>query len=219
MYSDRRSTKDLTYSIESDFSINGKVDSLLFFLEIYLPEFPEKIQTKKNTDERIVNQKLLRFFRTKNSLYQFIPENQDETGINKSKPDFGVYEKEFDKDGIEVYDDNQIRFFDIECKRLYDTTKSKQYVSDKKGGGGIQRFKNNKHGVDLDHSAMIGYIETQNFDFWHGKVNSWILDKKEHLEMIDIQKIAKYKSTHKRINSKKHSIELTHFWLNLAQIV
>ncbi len=212
MYSDLANIQDTTYSIDSDLSGNGKVDSVLLFLEIHLPEFPEKIKINRNTDERILNQKLLRFLLTKNSLYQFIPENQDEIGINKSKPDFGVYEKEFDENRIEVYDDNQIRFFDIECKRLYDPN-LKHYVKDKKTGG-IQRFKENKHGVDLAFSAMIAYVETDNFNFWHNKINSWISNKEEHLKILKIQKIAKLKSKHKK-NIPNKSIELIHFWLKM----
>jgi len=164
------------------------------------------MKINKGTDERIINQKLLRFFTGQNSIFVFIPENLDEAAISKSKPDFGVYEK------IKVVDYNQKRSFDIECKRLYDTTKSKQYVSGKTGG--IQRFKENKHGVDLPYSAMIGYVEIKDFDFWQKKVNSWISKEEEHLEMLETDKIAKLKSTHRR-NIGKTSIELTHFWLNI----
>ena len=213
MYSDRK--KEKPYLTESNFSADGKVISLLNFLEIHFTEFPKRIKIKRNTDERIINQKLLRFLCSKNSLYQFIPENQDETGIEKSKPDFGVYEKEFDKNGIEVYDDSQIRFFDIECKRLYNPL-FKHYVKDKKTGG-IQRFKENKHGVNLPHSAMVGYVEVENFSFWHSKVNSWISDKDEHLQILEINKIAKLKSNHKRNiqNKSIKPIELIHFWLKM----
>ncbi len=206
MYSGRKK-QVAKYSIESDFSANGKVISLLNFLDINLPEFPKKMKIKRNTDERIINQKLYRFIRSKSSIFYFISDNLDETGMNKSQPDFGVYEK------IEVVDYNQKRFFDIECKRLYDTTKSKQYVTGKTGG--IQRFKENKHGEGLPCSAMIGYVEIEDFYFWQNKINSWISDKEECLEEIIIQDIAKYKSTHKRIDPSKPSIELLHFWLNI----
>ncbi len=206
MYSDNiRETSD--YLEDSDLLGDDIIVSLLNFLDTNLPEFPEKISIKKNTNEEIINQKLLRFFETKNQLFLFVPENRDETGKDKRKPDFGIYEK------IEVYDDNQIRFFDIECKRLYHTNRSKQYVSERDGGGGIQRFKENKHGVDLPYSAMIGYVEIEDFSFWQNKVNSWILDKKEHLEILEIRKIAKLKSTHRKITKK--TIELTHFWLKM----
>lgn len=192
--------------VKSDFTSDGKIISVLNFLELHLPDFPEKMKVIRNTDERIINQKLLRFFSGLNSLFIFISENLDEKGKNISKPDFGVYEK------IKVSDYNQQRFFDIECKRLYDTIKSKQYVSGKTGG--IQRFKENKHGVGLPYSAMIGYVEIKDFNFWCKKINSWISEDKEHLEFVGIDKIAKLKSIHERI-IEKTKIELIHFWLNI----
>lgn len=193
-------------SVNSDFTNYGKTVSLLKFLELHLPDFPVKMKLVKNTDERIINQKLLRYFSGQNSLFIFIPENLDEKGENISKPDFGVYEK------IKVADYNQQRFFDIECKRLYHPTISKQYVSGKTGG--IQRFKENKHGVDLPYSAMIGYVEIEDYNFWHNQVNSWILEKEEHLKFIESNKIARLKSIHLR-NKEKTKIELIHFWLNI----
>ena len=192
--------------VKSDFTSDGKIISLLKFLESHLPDFPYKMKVVKNTDERIINQKLLRFFSGQSLLFIFIPENLDEKGENISKPDFGVYEK------IKVADCNQQRFFDIECKRLYDTTKSKQYVSGRTGG--IQRFKENKHGVNLPYSAMIGYVEIEDFNFWHEKVNSWISEKEEYLQFVENNKIAKLKSIHKR-NKEKTKIELIHFWVNI----
>lgn len=196
---------NINQSVKSEFSTDGRIISLLNFLEKYLPEFLVNINIERNTHEEIINQKLFRFILHQNPVFNFIPENRDETGENKSKPDLGVYDK------FKVYDDNQIRFFDIECKRLYDVNKSKEYVSGSTGG--IQRFKENKHGVDLPYSAMIGYIEIEDFNFWHNKVNSWISEKAEYLKTVEIKKMAKLKSKHKRY-IEKTSIELIHFWLN-----
>jgi len=196
-------------SVQSDLTANGRVISLLCFLENFLPIFPEKYKKNKEDEEWEINQELFSFLDiySRDNAFQLIPEYRSK---NKSKPDFGVREKKLDETGIYIYDQKSEHFFDIECKRLYDTTISKQYVSSKTGG--IQRFKENKHGVDLPYSAMIGYVEIEDYNFWHNKVNSWISEKTEHLKQIEINKIAKYKSTHKR-NIEKTSIELTHFWL------
>lgn len=198
-------------SVKSDFTANGKVISLLNFLELYLPLFPEKYTKNKDDDEWSLNEALFGFLDiySRNYAFQFIPEYRYK---NKSRPDFGVNEAKSDETGIYTYDQNAKHFFDIECKRLYHTTKSQQYVFGKTGG--IQRFKENKHGVDLPYSAMIGYVEIENFNFWHKKVNSWISDEKEHLKLPEIHEIAKLKSIHKR-NKEKTKIELIHFWLNI----
>ena len=211
MYSDREK-QVAKYSIKSDFSVNGRIISVMNFLGKYLPEFPENSVKNKDDDEWDLNEALFSFLDiySRNFAFQFIPEYRYK---NKSRPDFGIKEVNSDETGIYIFDPKAEHFFDIECKRLYHPTRSKQYVSGKTGG--IQRFKENKHGVDLPYSAMVGYVETEDFCFWQNKVNSWISDKEEYLEMIDIQKIAKYKSTHKRINSQKQSIELIHFWLNI----
>jgi len=210
MFSDTK--KDKTYSIESDFSANGKVISVLFFLEKYLPGFQKKFIKDKGDDEWVLNEALFGFLDiySRNYAFQFIPEYRYKS---KSRPDFGIKEVKSNKTGGYFFDQKAEHFLDIECKRLYDTTKSKKYVSGKTGG--IQRFKENKHGEGLSCSAMIGYIENRDFNFWHSKVNSWISDKNEHLEEIDIKEIAKYKSTHKRIDPSKKPIELLHFWLNI----
>jgi len=198
-------------SVKSDFSANGKIISLLNFLEEYLPMFPENYVKNKDDEEWDLNEELFSFLDiySRNFAFQFIPEYRYK---NKSKPDFGIKEVKSDKTGGYFYDQKSEHFFDIECKRLYDTAKSKRYVSGKTGG--IQRFKDNKHGVGLPYSAMIGYVETEDFYFWHKKVNSWIPDDTEHLKTVEVQKFAKLTSTHKR-NIGKTSIELIHFWLNI----
>lgn len=81
----------------------------------------------------------------------------------------------------------------------------------KNGNNKHIRFKENKHGAGLPHSAMIGYVEIKDFGFWYHKVNSWISDKKEHLQMLDGKIMAKLNSKHQRQNSEITSIELTHF--------
>ncbi len=207
MYSDRKK-QVAKCSVQSNFSVDGKVVSVINFLEKYLPEFPEKFTKSKEDEEWDLNEALFGFLDiyARNFAFQFIPEYRYK---NKSRPDFGVKEVKLDKTGGYFYDQKSEHFFDIECKRL--SPKHYEYVSGKTGG--IQRFKENRHGVNLPYSAMIGYIETEDFSFWQSKVNSWISDKKEHLEILEIKQIAKLKSTHRKIT--KETIELTHFWLKM----
>ncbi len=199
------------YSIESDFSANGKIVSVLNFLESNLYAFSLNFQIKNDTDEWKLNKELFCFLdiNSRNMSFQFIPEYRNK---NKSKPDFGIKEVKTDGNGFFVYDSKSILFYDIECKRLYNP-ENKQYVQGKTGG--IQRFRENKHGIDLPYSAMIGYVETMDFIFRHNKVNSWILNPNEHLELIENKEIAKLKSEHKRISPQNSVIKLTHFWLKM----
>lgn len=207
--------KDKTKRTEqSEFSANGRVNSVLNFLENHLYDFTINFELSDDVDEWKLNEELFCFLDTysRQCFFQFIPEYKYK---NNCKPDFGIKEVKKDSRGLFVYDPKSEHFFDIECKRLYNP-KIKEYVHGK--AGGIQRFKENKHGVDLAHSAMIGYVETNDFDFWHEKVNSWIPDQNEYLKIIKISKIAKIESKHSRTNSQNLTIELTHFWLKMKFI-
>ncbi len=204
--------------VKSDFTSDGKIISVLDFLELHLPKFSENYQKNDKEDEWNLNEELFAFLDiySRDYAFQFIPEYRYK---NKSRPDFGIKEVKTDEAGIYTYDKKAEHFFDIECKRLYHPTISKKYVSGKTGG--IQRFKENRHGVNLPYSAMIGYVEIENFKFWHKKVNSWISIKEEHLKFevnkianVEINKMAKLKSTHIR-NIENTKIELTHFWVNI----
>jgi len=198
-------------SVFSGLSASGKVNSVLNFLESNLFEFTLKFEIIEDTDEWKLNEELFSFLEINSRKYcfQFIPEYRYK---NKSKPDFGIKEVKTDENGYLVYDSKSEHLFDIECKRLYNPN-IKQYVNGNTGG--IQRFKANKHGVDLPQSAMIGYVETNDFNFWHKKVNSWIMDSNEHLKMLKNNNIAKLESEHQRSGSKISKIKLTHFWLKI----
>jgi hypothetical protein len=110
--------------------------------------------------------------------------------------------------------------FIIEAKRLPPTS-SRDYVS-----SGIGRFKNKEHGKNHDIAAMLGYVQKEDFNYWHGKVNSWIDDlianpndfigwsEQDKITIIQVSDFGEYKSTHSRI--KINPITLYHFWINLC---
>lgn len=109
--------------------------------------------------------------------------------------------------------------FFIEAKRLPPTS-DKDYVTT-----GIGRFKEEKHGKRHDVAAMLGYVQEDDFNHWHGKVNSWIEDlipatdkelkweNQDKLKKVKVTEIGEYSSKHSRIS--KGPITLHHFWINL----
>jgi hypothetical protein len=123
----------------------------------------------------------------------------------------------------------------IEAKRLptpvYSGSQETEYVCYKNATkqGGIERFKTGKHGNKLPFSIMIGYIQEENANHWHNKINDWINDQvkissntqiswlEEDLLVQEISflkpQIIKYNSIHSRINSSK--IKLIHYWIDL----
>lgn len=72
----------------------------------------------------------------------------------------------------------------FEAKRLNSTLPKKrereyvlgEYESGKqvKNSGGIERFKNLLHGHDIHHACILGYVQSDTFDYWENKINSWI---------------------------------------------
>jgi hypothetical protein len=110
--------------------------------------------------------------------------------------------------------------FFIEAKRLPPTS-SRDYVN-----SGIRRFKNKEHGKNYDIAAMLGYVQKEDFNYWYGKVNSWVDDligspndcigwlEEDKITIIKVSEFGEYKSTHSRI--KMNGITLYHFWINLC---
>jgi len=123
---------------------------------------------------------------------------------------------------------NAQAIFVIEAKRL--TRTNKDYVQGRTGG--IERFKREQVGFDqrLTVSAMLGYVQKNNFAYWYHKINTWIETLIEQSDTNDdirweqqdflkefppsTPQIARYTSTHSR-KTQKH-IELHHFWLNMC---
>ena len=123
-----------------------------------------------------------------------------------------------------------ILIYTIEAKLLPTPKGSKssprdehEYVYGK--GGGIQRFKNNQHGLDHDENllvenGLIAFVKENNFDFWINKINKWVLDatwgKDEKLEKIYFHSTAKLYSKH--IREDKSYVALHHFWVYVTPI-
>jgi len=110
--------------------------------------------------------------------------------------------------------------FFIEAKRLPPTS-SRDYVN-----SGIGRFKNKEHGKNHDIAAMLGYVQKEDFNYWHDKINSWIdnlivnpndfigWSEQDKITIIQVSEFGEYKSTHSRI--KINPITLYHFWINVC---
>lgn len=125
----------------------------------------------------------------------------------------------------------------FEAKRLTSTQPKKrereyvigEYESGKqvKNSGGIERFKNLRHGTDVHHACILGYVQSDTFDYWENKINSWIeeeikspnddtlvWDENDILRMSSLSsKVCEYISYSKR--KKLPEIKLRHLWRKL----
>lgn len=110
--------------------------------------------------------------------------------------------------------------FMIEAKRL----SKDHYDYVKNPNGGIERFKREQGGFGkhLSQSAMIGYIQQENKEYWLTKINHWIQALIESETDIVWNKgdrlfsnypVSDFISNHQRVSEKQ--ITLYHFWINI----
>ena len=96
--------------------------------------------------------------------------------------------------------------------------------------GGMERYKKEIHGADLQYKAiLIGYMQTDNYQIWKTRINSWITnlihDKNQFPSWIKAEQIGKLKqnnifaSSESNLHRKNDSIILVHLWINLVKSV
>jgi hypothetical protein len=128
---------------------------------------------------------------------------------------------------------SKVKLYTVEAKRLPTGTgeREKEYVfgflSSGSPSGGIQRFKTGDHGFGLSKSGLLGYIETNDFSYWHSTINQWIADKAKELpeEWKNDEQLQEYEVslTHTCSISRSvvyrsgDSIDLFHLWIKLPQ--
>ena len=211
------------------------IDKAIGFLDTYLPQFPD-VYKKKTTKIELTNEDdisqtlaiyLDRQSRKDNFLMVHFQYRYLKTRLSS---DFGLIEVE---NNAPTDIDNA--FFVIEAKWLPlpkpNKSREKEYVIGNPKGGGMERFKKGGHGTGLTKSAMVAYVQKENYPHWHKKVNSWIQDLIETSTSADIvwnsadllifqnqfDTTSKYKSNNKRIHQgKTDDIQLLHYWLPIS---
>jgi len=228
--SQNNSSGRLTQGIEADSSLKAVVA----YIEKYLPIFRTKNQGEIQTAEDTLNDRLSIIFQRYASSVPFFfkaEKIQDPKTGHSSKTDIGVLS---DDEKITVcdrtYGENDA-FFEIECKRLpTPNTKNIEYVIGQKSpSGGIERFKKKRHGKNLSYSAIIGYVQKENFDYWFSAINSridelitnepnfWYKEDKLYPTSNQSPDFAKYTSENFRDNANgRDCINLLHYWVDLV---
>jgi hypothetical protein len=175
-------------NIEQQFNGLGKsqaIQKVFNFIEECLPEFKNKYSLLKPEDG--LTQELVYILdnesREKLPLCGFSTEHmEDTTKGNSRRDDIGIRAIKGITLHATFYPNNK-PFIVIEAKRLdakITIKRQKEYVvgryEDKKyiDSGGIERFKKEIHGKGLLYVGMIGYMQTDDFDTWYVKINSWI---------------------------------------------
>lgn len=95
--------------------------------------------------------------------------------------------------------------------------------------GGIERFKNGRHGKDVINAGIIGYIQSDSHNHWLKNVNDWIneqisspSDKRiqwnendKLIAKLQTENVSEYASISSRIFGDH--IQLRHFWIDISQ--
>ena len=222
-----------------DLSENQHISEVVDFIESNLNEFISEYKKKYSHTkiEKGLNQELSSFFNciVNNEPFYFQPENMEDTTRGDSPTiDIGVKTKEENiVIGIYSYSKRET-FFSFEAKRLGLTGKrEKEYlIGHFKNGkykdcGGIERFKKGIHGSGFKYSAIIGYVQKNDFSFWFSKINYWIdeliKDESQNIEWTKEDKLTKIyfkKKKAKLISNNKRRkdyIFLYHFWIDLRK--
>jgi hypothetical protein len=220
-------------SSASDGSIVGHIFSYVLTI---LHDFK---MTKDENENGITNRlcKMLEF--KKPPEYPFFFHHQNiESAKQNTSTDFAVF-------GTYSYV-RQLNFADngeapalikFEAKRLINNLpkrREREYViGDYKQGkqirnsGGIERFKNGRHGIDIIHACIIGYIQSDSFVFWKGKIDRFVQDEinNPHDQSLswdndDFLKFIKsdnniYECVSKPKRKSGCSIDLRHIWIEL----
>lgn len=206
-----KSQSNIQAQIVPEFSLpeHQTIKRILLFLKNVLPDFEHDFKTERPKIhlEDDISEQLLLYFQVKakdeNLLFSFNA---------KKGVDFRIQVAPF-KLGADP-------IFVIEAKRL-----SKQHYDYVRGDkGGIERFKRECFGFGkhLSTSAMIGYIQELNKEYWEQKINFWIEEAvmndkdiiwTEEDKLVVENNLSHYISKHTRISGT--AITIYHFWISL----
>lgn len=227
------SSGKLTIGVERDQSIKAVID----FVRERFKEFSSLEDNMSAMNEKGLSQKLVIFLNRKAKNFPFFFHSEFLEDVNSGispQVDIGTLmhdEKIIISDRDYGADDS---FFSIEAKRLptVGTNREKEYVVGiDRPCGGMERFKNGVHGSRIKHSALVGFVQKENFDHWFIKINEWIVElandrkmklwsKNDQIKKVNFKShnVAELNSKNLRIvGSKKDEIEILHFWINLIK--
>lgn len=207
----------------------------------YLSTILSAFKGKSDENENAITNRLCKSLNSrKPSEYPFYFHHQNiENEKENTSTDFAVFGSfpYAEENGFE--DDDSPSLIKFEAKRLNSKLPSKrmkEYVCGeylngerKNNSGGIERFKNGRHGKDVSDASIIGYIQTDSPKHWFEKINSWIQEqinspsdkdlswsKKDLLNLSGQTSIlSEYRSTSDRINNDE--VRLRHFWIDISK--
>jgi hypothetical protein len=229
------STGNHTFGTLSSAPDGRIVDHIFAHVRAVLIEFKPKSDENENA---MTNKlcKALEFKKPPEYPYFFHHQNIEDEKENTST-DFAVFGTfaYAQETGLEDADDAPA-LIKFEAKRLSSAIpkkREKEYVIGEyensvqtKNSGGIERFKNERHGKDVSNAGIIAYVQSDTFSYWLTKINGWISNEitnphDARLNWVDadflslsqvFKDVSEYSSISKRLSGR--TIVLKHFWIN-----
>lgn len=225
--------------ISSGIEVDASILAVLDFLETHLPSFANKNKGRTAYNEKGLTEKLIILLNRKLIAEPFFFHNdkmEDNQKGNSPSVDIGVLSKETSIIIKERKYSEDDAFFRIEAKRLshLGQKREKEYLLGRlengkyKDTGGIERFKKGIHGRNLDYGGVIGYLQKEDFTYWHNTINTWIDEliiinpafwkEDDKLEKMYFKNhLSKLRSQNIRMSGDNtDTIELFHFWVDLT---
>lgn len=194
--------------------------------------------TKDENENGITNRlcKTLEFKKPPEYPFFFHHQNIENDRENTST-DFAVFGTYAYAQQVDISDNEEAPvLIKFEAKRLTNNLPKKRereyVIGDYKQGeqirnsGGIERFKNGRHGRNVINAGIFGYVQSDSFSFWKEKVNSWIQDEilNPHDQSLSwdtndfLEFVKSDKEIHVCVSKPKRksgcSIVLRHIWIN-----
>lgn len=217
---------------------NTIVNKIYDYLSIILTSFKGKIDENENS---LTNRLCIELNKYKPPEYPFFIHHQNlENDKEGTSTDFAVFSTcAYSQDSSN--DKGSSALIKFEAKRLSSKlskdkkNREKEYVlgeynggSRSKNSGGIERFKNGRHGKDVLNAGLIGYIQTDSPKQWLQKVNSWISEqihsssdptltwRKE--DMLVLNSENDFVTSYSSVSTRSHGnpIAFRHFWIDIT---
>ncbi|MDX1906272.1 MAG: hypothetical protein SF053_04500 [Bacteroidia bacterium] len=165
----------------------ASIESIILHIQNRLPQFATENRGGSITNENGLTQRLVHVLSLDHKLPYFFDKEfiENETKGRSARSDFAVITNQCVKFDAVLYQ-GKSRILTFEAKRLASlkTAREREYLegkyftSGKKKGkfdnsGGVERFKNETHGLGLDQAGIIGYIQEEDFTHWEGQIKTW----------------------------------------------
>lgn len=207
----------------------------------YLSSVLSSFRGENDENENAITNRLCKTLMAKKPAeYPFFFHHQNiEDEKENTSTDFAVFGTYAYAQENDIEDDDSPSLIKFEAKRLNSKLpkhREKEYVRGEysgekciKNSGGVERFKNGRHGKDVINAGIVGYLQTDSPKHWYQKVNEWIKEqvtspsdskltwKNKDALSLDSQTgtFSEYSSSSYRIFGDE--IHLKHFWIDISK--